>query len=306
MLFHLRMNNSPTKLLRNLFVAVCKFFPTERGKFSILQRVYFRYFSSTDQETRVARIRFGARMRLDPNEFLQAHILLFGSYELPTVRFIRRLLRDGDTVFDIGAQIGYLTLMSKLARKGVTVWSFEPEKTNAIKLRENLSLNNFDMTHVVEKAVSNVSGSIRLYLSKDHNAGTHSTIPNESTIDVTRFVDLPAIRLDDFAKEQGISKLALIKIDVEGGELEVIEGAREVLHTLQPVVIAELSDAIQESRGSTTQEFKRILLDLGYLPFRIQNDGRLTEVPVEAGHLMDNIAFVPQAKLDTYAKLIHA
>lgn len=245
-------------------------------------------------------------MRLDPNEFLQAHILLFGSYELPTVRFIRRLLRDRDTVFDVGAQIGYLTLMSKLARKEVTVWSFEPEKVNALKLRENLSINNFDMTHVVEKAVSNVSGSIRLYLSKDHNAGTHSTIPNASTIDVTRFVDLPAIRLDDFAKEQGISKLALIKIDVEGGELEVIEGAREVLRTLQPVVIAELSDAIQESRGSTTQEFKRILLDLGYLPFRIRNDGRLTEVPVEAGHLMDNIAFVPKTKLDTYAELIHA
>ncbi|MCX6140207.1 MAG: FkbM family methyltransferase [Candidatus Kapabacteria bacterium] len=231
-------------------------------------------------------------MRLDITEFLQAHLYLFGSYELPTVRFIRSVLKPGDTAFDIGAQIGYLTLAMATAHpEPVRVVSFEPESHNLERLRSNIALNPGVNVSIVEKAASNVNGVLRLYLSHDHNSGTHSTIPNGVNVS-NDFVEIPSVTLDTYLLDNQISNLRLIKIDVEGGELEVILGAERILRELCPIIVMEMSDSLQAAREFSTPEFKQMLALKGYRPYTINDNGTLKSSAVDASHAMENLAFV--------------
>ncbi len=231
-------------------------------------------------------------MNLDISEFLQAHLYLYGSYELPSVRFIRRVVKPGDVVVDVGAQIGYITLaMATLAPGKVTVHAFEPEPLNIQRLRHNIALNPGVDVRVVEKAVSDSNGAIRLYLSKDHNAGTHSTISGGTNVS-DDYVEIPAVTLDTYVRDQNITALRLVKIDVEGGEYEVIKGAHETLASLRPIVLMELSDALQESRGFSTVEFKKLMKQFGYSAYTIADNGGLVPSIDDQRHAMDNVVFL--------------
>lgn len=293
-------------MVYSLFHLATRLFPVERGKFRILSEVYFRYIAPKKQTFVFTKLSFGIRMRLDITEFLQAHLYLFGSYELPTVRFIRNVLKTGDTAFDVGAQIGYLTLAMSTASGGqIRVVSFEPESHNAERLRSNIALNpGVDVT-IVEKAASNVEGVLRLYLSHDHNSGTHSTIPNGVNVS-NEYIEIPSTTLDAYIAEHSISELKLVKIDVEGGELEVIRGAEKMLRNLRPIIIMELSDSLQAARGFTTVEFKNLMLTHQYQSYTIRDNGMLTPSPMDAQHAMDNVVFIHDSNKEELRSMISA
>ncbi len=282
-----------TPILARLLQFATRLYPIERGKFKILTTIYFRYCAPGNPLLLLSNLSFGIRMRLDIHEFLQAHLFLYGSYELPTIRYIRSVIRSGDAAFDVGAQIGYLTLaMATAANKGATVHAFEPESHNLERLRANLALNPGVNVTVVDKAASNVNGTLRLYLSNDHNAGTHSTVAGGMNVS-SAFVEIPSVTIDDYVRDNGITSLRLIKIDVEGGELEVIKGAEHTLHTLRPIIVMEMSDALQAARGFTTTEFKNLLASMGYSSHVILDDGTLKPSSVDEGHAMENVVFLP-------------
>ena len=284
-----------TELGRFVLRAACRSYPRERGKFKILNEIYFKYLAPQAHHRVKTSLSYDITMELDISEFLQAHLYLYGSYELPTVKLIRRLLSDNDVSIDVGAQIGYLSLvMGTAAKQSTKVYSFEPEGANIVRFNTNIALNNLKNVELIRNAVSNFDGTLKLYMSKDHNAGTHSTVFNEATVSHD-FVEVPAITLDHFVSSRNISKLRLLKIDVEGGELEVIQGAMNTLKTLKPVVIMEMCDAIQEARGFSTREFKTMMLENGFVAHKILDDGEITPVTLDALHPMDNLAFVHRA-----------
>lgn len=282
------MSTFPARLLQ----LATRVYPIERGKFKILNSIYFRFVAPSESTIVTTSLSYGILMNLDISEFLQAHLYLYGSYELPSVRFIRRVVKPGDVVVDVGAQIGYITLaMATLAPGKVTVYAFEPEPLNIQRLRSNIALNPGVDVRIVEKAVSDSNGAIRLYLSKDHNAGTHSTISGGTNVSGD-YVEIPAVTLDTYVRDQNIAALRLIKIDVEGGEYEVIKGAHETLTSLRPIVLMELSDALQESRGFSTVEFKTLMKQFGYSAYTIADDGGLVPSSDEQRHAMDNVVFL--------------
>lgn len=282
----------PSPILASAFQLLTRLYPMERGKFKILSKIYFKWLAPRIPTLVQTSLSFGIKMRLDITEFLQAHLYLYGSYELPTVKFIRSVLRSGDTAFDIGAQIGYLTLaMATTKLNGIEVHSFEPETHNLERLRANIKLNPGVSVTVVEKAASDVNGMLRLYLSHDHNSGTHSTVAGGVNVSES-FIEIPSISIDEYVKSNNISSIRLIKIDVEGGELEVIRGAEWTLTTLRPVIVMEMSDALQAARGFTTTEFKQLLAGMGYRSYVLSNSGKLIESSVNTGHLMENVVFI--------------
>jgi len=281
-----------------------RLYPIERGKFRILSEIYFQKIAPKLPTNVLSTLTYGIRMQLDISEFLQAHLYLFGSYELPTVRFIRNVLSPGDVAFDVGAQIGYLTLAMATAKRGsIEVHSFEPESHNIEKLRKNIGLNSGVNVTVIEKAASNVNGMLRLYLSQDHNSGTHSTIQNGFNVS-DEFVEIPSVTLDTYVEANGITSLRIIKIDVEGGELEVIKGATRVLRDLHPVIVMELSDALQEAREFSTPEFKKLLGAEGYRSYTINDNGSLCPSDVNAHHAMDNVVFIHDSQFSGMASFV--
>lgn len=280
-------------LLGSLLRLVLRLYPIERGKFRILSDIYLPMLAPTPGRTKVVALRYGLRMKIDPSEFLQAHLYLFGSYELPTIRHIRSFLTPGAVCVDVGAQMGYLSLaMATCAGRKSVVHAFEPEGSNAARFMENMALNNIQNVHLHREAISNVEGMLQLFLSKTANAGTHSTLYNESTVTESS-IQIPATTLDAFARANDLQRLDLIKVDVEGAELEVLQGADTVLRAYRPRVILELCDQLQIGRGLSSRKIKEFMVERGYLPYAIADDGTPVPSGLDDPHINDNILFIP-------------
>jgi FkbM family methyltransferase len=289
---------------RAILKLACRAYFRERGKFRILNEIYFRHLSPKRDQWITTKLSHGHKMELNISEFLQAHLYLFGSYELPTIRFIRRYLRPGNVVLDVGAQIGYLTIEMATAAAGQShVYSFEPEPRNIERFNINIGLNALANVELIPKALSNEPSTIKLYLSADHNAGTHSTIPTDPNV-TSDFVEVEATTIDHFIADHQLTSADLIKIDVEGAELEVVRGATASMRDLKPTFIIELSEGIQRSRSFSTVEFKELMQSFNYTAFTIADSGDLIQSAPNVSHAMDNVVFIHADRLTSVEHLI--
>jgi len=144
-------------------------------------------------------------------------------YEQATTDLFRQLLQPGMLVVDIGAHVGYFSLLAaELVGSGGTVYAFEPEPNNHALLKKNIELNSYSNIHAIRKAVSNKCGSTQLFLSA-LDSGSHS-IYAAAARGVTGNSLVSTTTLDAFLKGQGWPSVDLVKIDVEGAELTVLEG----------------------------------------------------------------------------------
>jgi FkbM family methyltransferase len=154
--------------------------------------------------------------------------LLYDSYEPGTTRFFETFLKDGMTVVDVGAHIGYFTLLAaRLVGSEGKVYAFEPHPTNFQLLVKNIEANRFKNVICIQKAVSNKCGKCKLYLAS-HSSGQHSIFSNVTQTKV--YVEVETVTLDSFFASLGWPSVDLIKIDVEGAEKMVFEGMRELIH----------------------------------------------------------------------------
>jgi FkbM family methyltransferase len=280
-------------LLSSLLRLALHLYPFERGKFRILSNVFLPLLAPKPGTPSVTKLSYGLRMKIDPSEFLQAHLYLFGSYELPTIRHIRSFLTPGAVCIDVGAQMGYLSLaMATSAGRQTAVHAFEPEDINAARFRENMALNNIQNVQLHREAVSNIEGTLHLFLSKTANAGTHSTLYNERTV-TEESIQIPATTLDAFARATNLPRLDLIKVDVEGAEFEVIQGADSVLRTYRPRVILELCDRLQIERGLSSRQIKEFMVERDYSAYTIADDGTPIPSGLDDPHINDNVLFIP-------------
>jgi len=162
----------------------------------------------------------GHKMFLDSFDSLKLSINK--SYEEFETDIIKKIVNDGDVVLDIGANIGYYTLIfAKLVGKSGKVYAFEPEPSNLAILKKNIEINDYKNVKVIDKVVSNKNGIVRLYIAKQ-NKGGHSICDKTN-----QYIDVPSIKLDNnnFLNE----KIDFIKIDVEGAEMLVLDGMTKLL-----------------------------------------------------------------------------
>lgn len=159
------------------------------------------------------------------------------NFDLLEAEFLKKNIKKGDYVIDVGANIGYYTLMlASLVGKYGKVFSFEPEPNNFKILKKNVKANKYQNVILKNYAVSNFKGTTKLYLAKE-NFGMHRIFPSNSIS--SEHVEVKTIVLDDFIKENLDKKPSFIKIDVEGSECKVIEGMNLVLDTQNLKVLCE-------------------------------------------------------------------
>lgn len=281
-------------LLRTLLRGLCHLYPFEHGKYSILDRVYFRHLAPKENTKVITSIHSGIKMNLDLNEFIQSHLYLFGSYELPTIKFIKNTVKPNMTILDIGGNVGLMTLLfSKFLGNTGQVHTFEPEPRNFADLLENININQFKNITLNQLAVSDKDAKLKFYLSNSINAGTHSLVYNN---DLSKeFLEVTAIKADDYIRQNNIAKVDLIKIDVEGAELDVINGMDELLSRDTPILIVELISKHFKARGLSSVLFKKMMYDkYKYLPHLINNDGSLTQDKWDNENNGDNIIFMKE------------
>lgn len=210
-------------------------------------------------EQRVVRVRSGAargaRLALDLS---REKAYWLGYYEPSVQKFLEQNVAPGDVVYDVGAHIGFFSVCA--ARLGAVVYAFEPVPGNAARLRDNVSLNDLEI-HVVEAAAWETSGSVDL-VPGDSDFETRAA-PGSGTASVS---------LDAFAERE--PEPALIKLDVEGAEAEVLRGARRILAQARPLLVCEIHG--EGARGEVEQ------LLSGYSIVELESPSRIVARPLAA------------------------
>lgn len=180
----------------------------------------------------------------------------FNRKEPETLDWIDRTLNDGEIFFDIGANVGVYTMYAALRRPGARVVAFEPEYANLHLLRDNILANRLqDRVEVYALALGNRTGVSRLHI-QDATPGAALHTESTEPLAVTRThkpviwrEGISAYTLDAFCREVGVRPHCL-KIDVDGTEPEVLEGAAETLRseTLRSVILEMCGEpAIREA-----------------------------------------------------------
>lgn len=193
--------------------------------------------------------------------FIGQEIKKRGTYERFVTRALRELLGAGQTFVDVGANIGYFSLVAaKLVGPSGKVIAFEPIPQNCALLEKSIALNGFDNIEVRRVAVANTNARLRLTQLDRRNSGSFRLARDPS---VSREVfDVEGQRLDDALAGETVD---VIKIDVEGAEGLAFQGMRRTLETSQPIVVMEYSPAaLQDISGISGEALLQGFADLGY------------------------------------------
>lgn len=153
--------------------------------------------------------------------------ILNGTYEREQTALFEQFIRPGATVLDVGAHVGYYTLLSAvLAGPSGRVHAFEPNPQNADFLRRHVAINRLETVRVEQAAVSERAGTARFDFGTGSGTGH---------LAVAGALEVRTLRLDEYVAEHALAPTA-IKVDVEGAEMNVLLGARETLVRHRPAL----------------------------------------------------------------------
>jgi len=220
----------------------------------------------------------GLKMYLDSRDLsLSPHLLLDGEWEPHVTTALLKTLRPKMTVVDVGANVGYFTLLAARAvGAGGGVYAFEPEPQNLELLRRSVEVNGFaGWVHVSEKAVLDKAGSAALHMPDDSHGGAPSLFGGWP-----RQVVVQTVSLDEFFSEG--TRVDVVKLDVEGSESCVFSGMRRVLDDNPGIVlIMEFTPVIVRGAGRDPADFLAAIRNAGFPLRRISPAAHLDPMSAE-------------------------
>jgi len=223
----------------------------------------------------------GYRMALDLRDRgVSRSLFCFGFIEKFETELIEKVLRKGDTFLDIGANLGYYTLIAaKIVGNEGKVFAFEPESNNFALLKRNVEMNGFKNIVLVKKAISNKSGKAKLFLSKERNVfGGHSLYNNEwLNAKENDFVTVDIITLDEFFKDYD-GDIDIIKMDIEGAEGLALQGMQNLLRKNKNVkIFTEFSPIGLKASPIGPKEYLNMLMNFGFKIYEINEEKKKLE-----------------------------
>lgn len=186
-----------------------------------------------------------------------------GLNEIPVQTTLQGLLQPGDTFFDIGANVGFFTLLAARAvGPSGSVVSFEPVRQIAATLAQNVKLNDFSNVEVIEVAVGARTGRAALRLTSHPGGATIS--PDAVVPDQTSVVETEVVCIDALVSIGRVPSPNLVKIDVEGHELDCLTGMSDLLQFHRPTLLIELDAATTAALASKRNAVGEFLDRRGY------------------------------------------
>ena len=202
--------------------------------------------------------RNGVTMQVDMSDYI-GHYLFFGFADSGMDKLFS-LCKADSIVLDVGANIGWTVLnMAKIAEQGKVV-GFEPDPHNFERCSQNMLLNNFKNGVAFPLGLGNENRPMNIEIRSMSNRGGNRIAPAGSG--ATRMVEV--VRLDDFSLARELPRVDLIKIDVEGYELNVLRGAEDLLKKHRPILFLELDDNNLLDQGDSALALIRFLGEVGY------------------------------------------
>lgn len=194
------------------------------------------------------------------------------AYEPHITRMFEELLQPGMGVVDVGAHIGYFTLLAarQVGPEG-RVYAFEPAPANYEILRQNIALNEYRNITATAKAVCDAPGTTRFFMQRD-TVG-HSLYPTTIGRGKTA-IDVETTSLDDFFAKVGWPEVHLIKMDIEGAEAAALAGMERLAGRSRRLsIVMEFIPHIQRQAGVDPRELLRKLKEMGFTTRILTDDG---------------------------------
>ncbi|MBI3669976.1 MAG: FkbM family methyltransferase [Acidobacteria bacterium] len=209
----------------------------------------------------------GARLEVDLSDRI-ARQMWGGCYEPHVRRCLETLLQPGDTFVDVGAHIGYLTLLAA-CRVGAAgrVFAFEADPGLYAKLARNVE--QFPWVQAFHAAVWAVSGSMVFERSSFAHESGWGTLTTVRDLGRGEHATVEAMSLDDWRTKSLVEAIRAIKIDAEGSELAILRGAQQSLERFRPSLIVEVNDILLRQAGTSSMELAEFLMRRHYLLFSL-------------------------------------
>jgi FkbM family methyltransferase len=243
-------------LSRLASAAVCshlRHFPIERGKCRLL-----RWASAF----LVVRLQPGVYVRItDPDNPIEAGLARRGLLEQQDLEVFLSMLRPGMTVLDVGANVGmYSLLIARAVGPAGRVHAFEPTPRVATNLRRNVEINKLSNVEVRQMAVGASNGAATLYVGPESDRNSIVAKSASATE-----VNVTVVTLDDYIRSHEIQTVDMVKLDIEGGEVDAVRGSKRLLSgDAAPLVMFEINPQALAEAGSSATELRAVLASYGY------------------------------------------
>jgi FkbM family methyltransferase len=272
----LAVHSSLQRLILRVCLDLYKILLRYKVQYLVPRRITDRFIKS-QFENKIFKIN-GHDMFLNQGLF---NLSLGRPFEPLETKIVSDYVKKGDTVLDIGANIGYYTLkLANLVGEHGKVFAFEPSPDNFILLQKNIDMNGYKNTVLEQAAVSDICGRTNLYLSS--NPGDNRI---HDPLDHSPFVEVQTIRLDDYFNNFN-QNIDFIKMDIQGSELAAIKGMANLLdRNLMIKILMEFSPNLIRSSGGTSEDLLNLLIEHDFKLYEVNE--RLMELrPVTAPELL--------------------
>ena len=219
------------------------------------------------------------------------------SFEPNEFAFFDRVLRSGMTVVDIGANEGLYTLFAarRVGRSGRVI-AVEPSSRERAILEANLARNRLHNVTVVPHALADTPGKAELKIASREHSG-HNTLgqlvyKDDAVVDREEVV---VETLDALAERLNLTRIDIVKIDVEGAELKLLSGGRNLLSRQRPILLIEANDEALKRQGASAEAVVDLLLSLDY-QIQVFNESGMTEPWMQGKTLSENIVAFAKEK----------
>jgi len=209
----------------------------------------------------------GEEYRIDPH---QRH-RLGTDYDPPVAEFLRSHVRQGQTCFDIGANVGvYVLQLAHWTGPSGRVVAFEPNPSARTVLERHLRFNGITgRVTIVPAAVSRESGTATMYVA-DAEGMSRLDAPNEAIADRAQAVEVPIISVDDYVQQSRVTP-DVVMIDIEGFEIAALAGARRLIQDKRDLlIVAEMHPSVWSSAQTTRESAQQLLDELQLTPVPLQ------------------------------------
>lgn len=226
-----------------------------RGKWRLHNWLLRKLEPACDRDFEVERM--GQRWLLNPSDFVQSSFYWTGEFETWDWFHLSHLVTPESIVFDVGANFGFYTIMiaRQLTSKG-RVFSFEPCAQTVSRLRTNIRLNGLEAVITILPVALSKQQGVGYLDNVSGNSGARALAPNGERISLTT--------LDAVCVEHSIKRVDIIKIDVEGHEMAVLEGAAKTIESSRPIMLVEGNEVALRRSGASAKDLAAKLRSWGY------------------------------------------